>query len=294
MVNFTLGADPEVFIKVRGKPVSAHDLIKGTKKEPFPVPGGAIQVDGLATEFNVDPVPVWNHEAFNAGVVNVMKQLHAAVKEGNKGASFMKDTSVEFDPEYLESLPKDVLVLGCDPDWNAYTEQKNPAPDGTVNFRATGGHIHLGWASDMPVDDPEYIAICADIVKVLDAYIGIPCRILDTDDRRREMYGKAGSFRPKPYGLEYRTPSALWIHQKDTRIAVARGVSYVVNLLAQLKTSEKCFKHLGLTQDEVRDAIDGDLSNAIRISGFMRWKWSFAYDMMNRVIKERIKDNVLA
>jgi len=289
MVNFTIGADPEIFVKSKGKPISAHDLIKGTKTDPFPVEGGAIQVDGLATEFNVDPVPIGEHERFNQGIVNVMKQLHSAVKEGNSGASFMKETTVDFDPDYLADLPKEVLVLGCDPDWNAYTEQKNPAPDGSAQFRATGGHVHLGWAKDMPTDDPEYIAICADIVKVLDLFLGIPCRILDPDDRRRQMYGKAGSFRPKPYGLEYRTPSSIWIHQKSTRIAVARSVCIAVSHLQTYKTSKKLFDRFHLSEEQVREGIDGSLEAATSIYKNMAWNWVFPHSLLDKAIAERTK-----
>lgn len=289
MTTFTIGADPEIFVKANGKPISAHDLIKGTKKEPFPVPGGAYQVDGLATEFNINPIPVHSPDGFNSGIVSVMKQLHAAVKESNPAASFMKQTTVDFDPDYLAELPKDVLVLGCDPDWNAYTEQPNPAPDGTVNFRATGGHVHLGWTTDMPVDDPEYIAICADIVKVLDLFLGVPCRILDLDDRRRTMYGKAGSFRPKPYGLEYRTPSSIWIHQKATRIAVAESVRQAVSSLNSWKTSEKLFQYFSLTEEDVRNGIDGDIACAEALRKKMWYAWHFPQLLLTKALEERKK-----
>lgn len=294
MRGFTIGADPEIFLKAGGKPISAHDLIKGTKKEPHPVDGGAIQVDGLATEFNVEPVSFSDTVAFNDGIVKVMKQLHAAVKESNPSASFMKETSVEFDPEYMASLPDDVLVLGCDPDWNAYTCEKNPTPDGSVNFRATGGHIHLGWTKYMPVDDPEYIEICADIVKVLDLYIGLPCRILDPDDRRRTMYGKAGSFRPKPYGLEYRTPSSIWIHNKSTRMAVAQSIFKVVSALSIHKTSRSLFSALLVTDDQVRQAIDGSFDEAVEICRHTQSILCFPMGMISKAINERAQENVLA
>ncbi len=55
MSNFTYGCDPEVFLMVGDKYVSAHGLFPGTKAEPFKVEKGAVQVDGLALEFNIDP-----------------------------------------------------------------------------------------------------------------------------------------------------------------------------------------------------------------------------------------------
>ena len=52
--KFTIGADPEVFVadSLTNTFVSAHDLVPGTKLEPFAVNKGAVQVDGMALEFN--------------------------------------------------------------------------------------------------------------------------------------------------------------------------------------------------------------------------------------------------
>lgn len=46
-------------------------------------------------------------------------------------------------------------------------------------------------------------------------YLGIPSITKDTDKRRRSLYGKAGCFRLKPYGLEYRVLSSAMM--KDTQ-----------------------------------------------------------------------------
>jgi hypothetical protein len=57
-MEFKIGADPEFFLrdKATGKFVSAHGLIPGTKRQPMKVDKGAVQVDGMALEFNIDPV----------------------------------------------------------------------------------------------------------------------------------------------------------------------------------------------------------------------------------------------
>jgi hypothetical protein len=60
-----------------------------------------------------------------------------------------------------------------------------------------GGHIHIS----------EYNV---DLIRYMDLYLGVPSILMDTDTRRRELYGKAGAYREKPWGLEYRVLSNFW------------------------------------------------------------------------------------
>ena len=43
------------------------------------------------------------------------------------------------------------------------------------------------------------------------------------------MYGKAGAFRPKTYGVEYRTLSNAWLFSKKLQSFVYRGVQRAVD-----------------------------------------------------------------
>ena len=59
-IEAKVGADPEIFLgDADGGLVSAYGLIKGDKEHPFPVTNGAVQVDGMAAEFNIDPDRDW-------------------------------------------------------------------------------------------------------------------------------------------------------------------------------------------------------------------------------------------
>lgn len=216
MSNFTFGCDPEVFLKKNGKPASAYGLIPGDKKNPHKTPGGAIQVDGMAAEFNIEPVPASDFETFNARVIQQIKEIRARVPGYNINVAPVQD----FGEEFLASQPDEAKELGCDPDYDAYTLAPNPRPDGERPFRTGAGHVHIGWGADIPVDNEEHIEICANFVKILDATVGLFMTMIDDEPRRRELYGKAGAFRPKPYGVEYRTPSNVWIVNRDYRRAV--------------------------------------------------------------------------
>lgn len=221
-MTFTIGCDPEVFIRKKNtsRIISVHETgLPGTKESPHKTQYGALQQDGLAAEFNVDPAVLavgWNgttgFEIFNRNIVRTLAELKAMTN------GMLEITPVaEFNQEYMDSLPESTKELGCDPDYSAYTMEANPRPDGTRLFRTAAGHIHYGWAEGIPVENEEHFEICANFVKMLDATVGMFMTILDRDPRRRDLYGKAGAFRPKSYGVEYRTPSNVWIKNKTCR-----------------------------------------------------------------------------
>jgi hypothetical protein len=58
----------------------------------------------------------------------------------------------------------------------------------------------------------------------MDMYIGVPSVVSDPDTNRRKLYGKAGSFRLTPYGLEYRSLSSYMMSNNDLLSQVWDGV----------------------------------------------------------------------
>jgi hypothetical protein len=203
-MNFLLGCDPELFVTQQGQLVSAHGLIEGDKENPFPVEHGAVQVDGMALEFNIDPAKTKGE--FAANIHAVMDSLQAMVPEYELQAT----ASVHFDKELLDSLPEEATELGCDPDYNAYTEKTNPTPDASTTLRTAAGHVHIGWTEGQ-IPEGIHFDACVKLVKELDVTLGLMSVILDKDKERRELYGKAGAFRCKEYGVEYRVLSNFWL-----------------------------------------------------------------------------------
>lgn len=204
-MELLIGADPEVFVKKDGVFHSAHGLIEGDKKNPQKVEFGAVQVDGMALEFNIDPAK--DQDQFIHNVQAVMLKLASMVPE----YQLVIEPVAHFEKEILKACPPEALELGCDPDFNAYTGEPNPRPDGTRNFRTGAGHIHIGWTQNMDINHPEHVEACRMLAKQLDVYLGIPSVILDPNTERRQLYGKAGCYRVKPYGMEYRVLSNFWL-----------------------------------------------------------------------------------
>lgn len=260
---FTFGADPEVFVKKNGKSFSAHGLVEGSKESPQPVEGGAIQVDGMALEFNIDPTPSGDFVQFNQNIVKTLRNLALKAKEADPEVNLSVESVQDFTKEYLDSQPEEAKELGCDPDFNAYTMKENPAPDGERLFRTGAGHLHVGWGSDIPIDNPQHHEICAGFVKMLDATVGLYMTILDSEPRRRELYGKAGAYRAKPYGVEYRTPSNAWIKNKETRKTVHQLMNLAIVFQRQGRTPESLFRATNIEQI----INDGDWKSAFHCLG---------------------------
>lgn len=252
-IKFLVGADPECFIRKDGKFFSAHGLIKGDKKNPFPVNNGAVQVDGMALEFNINPASTEGEFLFN--VSDVLNTLKLMVPEYEVVATPVAD----FDIDYIKQQPAEALELGCDPDYNAWTQKANEKPDGERPFRTASGHIHVGWTNDIDKNNPMHIAMAEEATRQLDFYLGLPSLHYDKDTRRREMYGKAGCYRPKPYGVEYRTLSNVWLTSEKL-------IKWVYNntqkAMQELVNGNILAKKYGDIQELINDS-DVERANAI-------------------------------
>lgn len=205
-LQILVGADPEVFMRKDGKFISAHGAVKGDKKNPLKVDKGAVQVDGMALEFNIDPAA--SEEEFVGNVTQVMSILQGMVPD----FELVPVPVANFGAEYIAAQPAEAVELGCDPDFNAWNNgAANERPDGAADFRTGAGHVHIGWTNDADVQDPGHIEACIMLARQLDYYLGIGSLFYDDDDKRRTLYGAPGAFRVKPYGMEYRVLSNAWL-----------------------------------------------------------------------------------
>jgi hypothetical protein len=213
MQNLLIGADPELFVTSNGALVSAHGMIPGTKAEPHPVSRGAVQVDGLALEFNIEPAR--DKGEFVTSVLDVMSTLRSMVPEKY---DFTVEPAMTVPDDVLTTAPEEALELGCDPDFNAYSMNANERPAAGSTIRTAAGHVHVGWTDnqyDYDDDMRSHFHDAAGLTKQLDASLGLWSLSHDDDTVRRSMYGKAGAFRPKPYGMEYRVLSNFWLKSEE-------------------------------------------------------------------------------
>lgn len=203
-MNITLGADPELFLinEKTGKVVSAVGIIPGVKDKPYrskDMPKGfGLEIDNILAEFNIPPVKTV--QAFINNISYMKDYINKFVKITNPDLGILCAASQVVDEDQLQS--PEAKLFGCSIDYNAYTEQPNPKPQGTsTNIRSAGFHLHIGY------DNPN-VNTSLELIKYLDMYLGIPSVLKDSDTARRSLYGKAGCFRLKPYGFEYRVLSS--------------------------------------------------------------------------------------
>lgn len=207
MSFISIGADVELFAMDKvGHHVALCGLIGGTKDKPKQLEhlpdGFTVQEDNVALEFNIPPS--FSSKNFTRFIDKMVQETKGIINK--LGLDISKNSSATFDLAQL--MHPNALVFGCEPDYNAWTKRENKKPiSKNKQLRTAGGHIHVGTNSNM-----------IDVVKLMDLYLGVPSIVLDTSpgsEERRELYGKMGAMRPKPYGLEYRVLSNFWVFDKN-------------------------------------------------------------------------------
>ena len=208
-----VGSDAELFLLKAGQPYPVCGLVGGTKQDPLPVLGGngyAVQEDNVTLEFNIPPAST--AEEFQQSISTMLAHLQSEMAK-QELACFPASAAI-FPSQLLEQFPQ-AHVFGCEPDFCVWTKSVNPTPDfprfpwgpraSTHELRCAGFHIHVSYTVD---DEPPILNAIESLVKAQDVFLGVPLTLRESSTpqklRRRMSYGRAGAFRLKPYGHEYR------------------------------------------------------------------------------------------
>lgn len=183
--------------------ISAIGIVGGTKSKPLSLQKGVkVQEDNVLVEFNIKPAN--SYEELYNNLQTALEVVTKHVKTKNSDLDLSIQASNYMDP--FELVLPEAKEFGCDPEVIVWSNNKYTAccsPENTL--RTAGGHIHVGYDEVLKSTNQK-------IIKYLDVNLGLPSLFLDFDDDRRELYGKSGSYRNKPYGVEYRTLSNFWIN----------------------------------------------------------------------------------
>lgn len=213
--QITLGTDPEVFLYSSIDKIfyPSFGVIKGDKEVPFQIPdlpkGFTTQVDNVMCEFNIPPAS--NPQEYSDNIQKIYDWLEKNLPEALV-------VRVQPSAEFTDAMLADdqAHIVGCSEDFSAYSGENVSVTNlSESNWRFAGGHIHVGYPS------PAYFS-SKTIVKWMDIFLGLPSVVLDTDERRKAVYGTPGRWRDKDFGLEYRVLSNWWTEREEYRKWVFR------------------------------------------------------------------------
>lgn len=202
MILKHIGTDPEFFLEFNNTIVASQGVLPGTKDEPFLTSNGAVHRDNVLGELGIKPAKTAEEliQNINAVIEDVQLMIphHKLVF---KAHHYM-------DHKFLNNA--EAREFGCEPDFNAWTNTENPRPYATdPTLRSAGGHIHLDF--DYKNDEDRL-----KVAKVCDLVLGLPSLLIDKEGLlRKELYGRAGQMRFKPYGIEYRMLSNFWLNSPE-------------------------------------------------------------------------------
>lgn len=204
-----IGSDPELFVGRQGVVDFAIGRVGGSKDVPRPVDFGALQEDNVLLEYNIDPAA--SLEAFKHNMLAVLEQGRQVIAEHGLDV-IMGLSSHVFDINKLDEAGDAAWIFGCEPDHNGWTGEMNEFPtDVNPLLRTAGGHLHIGYSH---IEDVSFEK-SSNIIKMCDYLMGLPSVLLDPDDQRKQLYGKAGACRYKSYGPEYRSLSNFWLKNDE-------------------------------------------------------------------------------
>ena len=225
-VIFTIGTDPEFFTTKNGKIDSVAGKLGCTKDQKLDLaPDVRLQEDNVLAEFDINPQQ--GFKAFDDNVKRGLDLVNKKLSELDMELAYGISSHIFTETE-LASFDKSAFVFGCTPDFNAFTGQKNPSPQAAnAGLRTAGGHVHIGFGQTAPVDMKAQQ--CAGVL--CDYYLSLLSVLMDTDTRRKELYGKASCIRFKEYGIEYRSLSNFWVANDSHRKTIYDQVEKVVKNL---------------------------------------------------------------
>ena len=194
-----------------------HDSEFGLSK------GGVIHSALSSLDSGEVPEGRWFPDNLNAEIaispVNTLKEWHHNTvvlldKVRSQGFDLVMRPVIKYNDRDL-SHPQ-ALISGCNPDYNAYAggvENEPPSFKTMDGIRSCGAHVHVGEESIDP----------GRMSRWMDIYLGLPLLLKEERNTRRQLYGAAGCYRPKPYGTEYRTLSNVWLDSQTLREFVWEG-----------------------------------------------------------------------
>lgn len=234
-----IGSDPEFFYEKDGVVVPSSEVLT----TDFP----HVIRDGVQGELNPSPDSCRQRSGGH-----FLEALNQAIDFGMlAGAELSLKQAVEVPDSVWDRMSEQDKEFGCNPTLNVYKEDIEK-PSGTeTRLRSAGGHVHISLSKVHKLRHRTF-------VKLLDIVVGNTLVLIDRDPAnkaRRTIYGRAGEYRLKEYGVEYRVPSNFWIRHYILWSGLAALVRNAIALLTN-GHGRALLRHMDM--DKVREAINNN------------------------------------
>ncbi len=268
-----IGADPEIFVvdSANGEIIPSWEFLPSKENKDKTMQfiqnslgqeivaadrvGGGVYWDGWQAEFETKADTC--NERHMDTIYLALRAIRKKAMEYRPTAKLTLQNVIEVPADILQSTESQYVQFGCKPSFNVY-DLKLPLLDGTrITTRSSGGHLHFGIGK-------QHVDTIEDIVKLLDAIIGVACVSLFANydnPKRRLFYGLAGEFRLPEHGVEYRTLSNAWMaHPAIAHLVIDVARNTVAMAMSGLRKIYKA------SETEVIETINNcDVKQARRI-----------------------------
>lgn len=133
------------------------------------------------------------------------------------------------------------------------------------DFEACGGHVHIGFKHSSFISQ-----VGNNITYLLDMVWGERVRKLAGVARRYTRYNCNGAWRRQNWGIEYRTPSASWLHNRQLTESV---IEFTKVVMEKLFTSGVIIPRSRLIKKELQALFGKELVNKF-FAGIRQYKAS--------------------
>lgn len=221
MADFTVGIEREMPVYVNNIAVPAQLLIpQYTKENPFTINGGTMHHDCSLLEFTTPPCDT-NEKLRSSYIrqkeyvreallttVDVRRRAADVIGGAVHSITLSEDTAAAFSQVDFMNQPEN-RELGCSPSRNAYGSRPI-RPEGYADTKRFGGtHLNISTPDTTSSED-------RSLVMAVDIAFAMPhmftCNSPDDEQLRRELYGRAGEYRRKDFGIEFRVLSSNFLN----------------------------------------------------------------------------------
>jgi hypothetical protein len=272
-MGITLGSDPEMMLwdKDQKKIVSSIPILKRDKHCPIDLGDGMkMYADNVLVESAFPPATT--KEDFVRTIREAIVRMQDKLGERY---SLLPQSAHLYDDDELKD--KSCWESGCNPNYDVYARKVNMPAKFESGLRTGSFHIHIGSDKLMAPDQKDRA------IKILDIFLGCASVVFDgdqTSQARRALYGKAGEFRPTPYGVEYRVLGNFALRSPKMTELVVDLVGYSMEQIYRDKADEII---AATDQDNIVQAINSGMKglakSILQSSGLPR-------DLFERVNKQ--------